>query len=92
MYIFYSSLGASQVVLAAKNLPANTGDVRGMVHSLGWEGPLEDCTETHSSTLAWRIPWTEPLEMSPGREAACRAVFGTWGFFRTMHGKTAPSC
>ena len=24
--------------------------------------------------------------------AACRAVFGTWGFFRTMHGKTAPSC
>ena len=25
-----------------------------------------------------------PLEMSPGREAACRAVFGTWGFFRTM--------
>ena len=36
------------------------------------------------------IRW--PLEMSPGREAACRAVFGTWGFFRTMHGKTAPSC
>src|SRR5574341_742664 len=33
-----------------------------------------------------------PLEMSPGREAACRAVFGTWGFFRPMHGKTAPSC
>src|SRR5574337_483215 len=32
-----------------------------------------------------------PLEMSPGREAACRAVFGTWGSFRTMHGKTAPS-
>src|SRR5574337_507707 len=27
-----------------------------------------------------------PLEMSPGREAAGRAVFGTWGFFRTMHG------
>src|SRR5574337_726362 len=33
-----------------------------------------------------------PLEMSPGREAACRAVFGSWVFFRTMHGKTAPSC
>ena len=33
-----------------------------------------------------------PLEMSPGREAACRAVFGTWVFFRTTHGKTAPSC
>ena len=25
-------------------------------------------------------------------KAACRAVFGTWGFFPTMHGKTAPSC
>ena len=24
-----------------------------------------------------------PLEMSPGREAACRAVFGTWGFYKT---------
>src|SRR5574341_2118727 len=33
-----------------------------------------------------------PLEVSPGREADCRAVFGTWVFFRTMHGKTAPSC
>src|SRR5574342_1180875 len=33
-----------------------------------------------------------PPEVSPGREAACRAVFGTWGFFRTMHGKIAPSC
>ena len=25
-----------------------------------------------------------PLEMSPGREAACRAVFGTWGFSQEM--------
>ena len=25
--------------------------------SLGWEGPLEE--ETHSSILAWEIPWTE---------------------------------
>ena len=34
-----------------------------------------------------------PLEVSPGREATCRAVFGTWGFFWTMHGRvTAPSC
>src|SRR5574340_668486 len=41
-----------------------------------------------SSDLELRLP----LEMSPGREAACRAVFGTWGFFLTMHGKTAPSC
>ena len=29
------------------------------VQSLGWEGSLEKGTATHSSTLAWRIPWTE---------------------------------
>ena len=28
------------------------------VHSLGWEDPLEEGMATHSSTLAWRIPWT----------------------------------
>ena len=29
------------------------------VRSLGWEDPLEGDLETHSSILAWRIPWTE---------------------------------
>ena len=29
------------------------------VQSLGWEDPLEKETATHSSTLAWKIPWTE---------------------------------
>ena len=29
------------------------------VHSLGWEDPLEESMATYSSTLAWRIPWTE---------------------------------
>ena len=29
------------------------------VQSLGWEDPLEEGTATHSSILAWRIPWTE---------------------------------
>ena len=28
------------------------------VQSLDWEGPLEKGTATHSSILAWRIPWT----------------------------------
>ena len=27
--------------------------------SLGWEDPLEEGMATHSSVLAWRIPWTE---------------------------------
>ena len=29
------------------------------VRSLGREDPLEESTATHSSILAWRIPWTE---------------------------------
>ena len=29
------------------------------VRSLGWEDPLEKAMATHSSTLAWKIPWTE---------------------------------
>ena len=39
-----------------KNLPAvqETG-----VGSLGWDDPLEKGMATHSSVLAWRIPWTE---------------------------------
>ena len=29
------------------------------LQSLGWEDPLEKEMETHSSILAWEIPWTE---------------------------------
>ena len=29
------------------------------VRSLGWEDSLEEGMATHSSMLAWRIPWTE---------------------------------
>ena len=29
-----------------------------LVRSLGWEDPLEKGKTTHSSVLAWRIPWT----------------------------------
>ena len=29
------------------------------VQSVGWEDPLEKEMATHSSTLAWKIPWTE---------------------------------
>ena len=31
------------------------------VRSLGWEDPLEKEMSTHSSILAWKIPWTEEL-------------------------------
>ena len=33
------------------------------VQSLGWEDPLEEVMATHSSILAWEIPWAE----KPGR-------------------------
>ena len=45
-----------------KNLLANAGDVR-VGHFLGREYALEEGMATHSSILAWRIPWTE----KPGR-------------------------
>jgi len=38
------------------------------VRSLGWKDPLEKGIATHSSTLAWRIPWTE----DPGRLQSMR--------------------
>ena len=41
-----------------KNPPANAGDKR-QVQSLVWKDPLEEDMATHSSILAWRIPWTE---------------------------------
>ena len=39
-----------------KNMPAKQET---WVRSLGWEDPLEKGMATHSSILAWRIPWTE---------------------------------
>ena len=35
------------------------GSIPGLGRSLGWEDLLEKGTATHSSILAWRIPWTE---------------------------------
>ena len=46
---------ASLVAQKVKNLPAMHET---WVRSLGWEDPLEKENATHSSILAWRIPWT----------------------------------
>ena len=51
-------LRASLVVQRLKCLPAVWET---WVQSLGWEDPLEKEMATHSSILAWRIPWTEEL-------------------------------
>ena len=47
---------ASLVAQRLKHLPAMP---KTWVRSLGWEDPLEKEMATHSSILAWRIPWTE---------------------------------
>ena len=47
---------ASPGVQLIKNLPALW---KTWVPSLGWDDPLEEGMATHSSILAWRIPWTE---------------------------------
>ena len=46
---------ASLVAQLVKNLPAI---LETWVQSLGWEDPLEKGKATHSSNLAWKIPWT----------------------------------
>ena len=46
----HTCLWTSLVAQLVKNLPA--------LQSLGWEDPLEKGMATHSSILAWRIPWT----------------------------------
>ena len=43
------------------------------VQSLGWEDTLEKGTATHSSILAWRIPWTE----EPGSPWGCKELDAT---------------
>ena len=49
---------ASQVAQLVKNLPASAEDQGTRVRSLGPEDPLEEEMATHSSTSAWKIPWT----------------------------------
>ena len=50
---------ASLVAQMVKRLPAMQ-ETR--VQFLGWEDPLEKEMATHSSTLAWKIPWTEKTD------------------------------
>ena len=56
MFIYTYICGASLVTKLRKNLPAMQET---QVQSLGREDPLEKRIATHSSILAWRIPWTE---------------------------------
>ena len=50
---------ASQVTIVVKNPPAEAGDVRDAGSILGLGRSPGGGHATHSSILAWRIPWTE---------------------------------
>ena len=50
---------ASLVPQTVTNLPTKQETKETQVQSLDWEDPLEKGMPTHSSILAWRIPWTE---------------------------------
>ena len=62
---------ASLLARTVKNLPAMQGT---WVPSLGWEDPLEKEMATHSSILAWKIPWTE----EPGGLHTVHGVTKSW--------------
>ena len=57
----------------AKNQPATQGTQEMWTQSLGGEGPLEKEMATHSSILAWRIPWME----EPGELQSTRSLSWT---------------
>ena len=72
---------ASLVAQTVKNLPAMQET---WVRSLGQEDPLEKGMATHTSILAWKIPWTEePGGLQPiasqrvGHKSACTHTLGS---------------
>ena len=69
----------------AKSMPANAGDVRDTGFIPDQEDNLEKGMATHSSILAWRIPWTE----EPGRlpSLGCKKLDTTGSNLALMHGR-----
>ena len=59
------------------------------VQSLGWEDPLEEGMATHSSTLAWEIPWIEEpgrlLGVAKNRTQLTDSHFLFFFFFKYVH-------
>ena len=60
---FWGAFSNGKASLVAQRLKHLPGMLEAQVRSLGREDPLEKEMATHSSTLAWRIPWRE----EPGR-------------------------
>ena len=76
---------SSLVAQRIKHVPAMRET---QVQSLGWEDPLEKETATHSSILAWRIPWREePVGLqSTGSQSRTRlSEFTSLVFIRQLY-------
>ena len=80
----YMCVRASQVVLVVKNLPVNVGDIRD-VGSIPRSGRSPG--GGHGNPLRYSC-----LKNPRDGGAWWAAIYGAGVFFRTMHGKTAPSC
>ena len=64
------------------------------VRSLGWEDPLEKGMATHSSVLAWRIPWTEEpggLQSTGPQRVGHDWVTDTFTFHKRINGEKGES-
>ena len=66
LYLDLCTSRASQVAQAVKTLLA-MWEI--WVRSLRWEDPLDEGMATHSSILAWRIPWTEEPDRLQSKES-----------------------
>ena len=73
--LIYLSVRASLVAQLVKDLPAMRET---WVWSLGWEDTMEKGKATHSSILAWRIPWTV-------QSMGSQRVGHDWATFTSLH-------
>ena len=56
--LFFLTPNKARTSLVAQLVKKSPAMRETQVQSLGWEDPLEKGKATHSSILAWRIPWT----------------------------------
>ena len=96
VFLFFCHVYASHVAQLVKNPPAMQET---WVRSLNWEDSLEKGKATHSSILAWRIPWTIPSQRAGHRLSDFHfgfpdnsvEVLSYWGFPGGASGKE-PTC
>ena len=72
-FVNFLSMHLSSFGGSVKNPPAKRET---WIRSLGWEDPLEEGMATHSSILAWRIPWTK--ESGGLRSMGSQSVWHDW--------------